>query len=992
MSKVTFSTDNEGGDRNKFSKTFGTTSSKPVFSFVEEGKRVALGEKQETHYWDTVTINGKQFLVERGDLEAEAAEIKLDQARKALTSSVVGKAQCSLCCHRFAADSLSGVISMKRVMDLRKEWGMEQQGKRFAAASYAYSKARLCLFCSQFFTSKDGDHIVRPMERQQEPLEEIIAEELHNKQGTTKKKFEVEHELNLAAGPTASVSQSSIANGQGPSVAVDGQLGGCLVDRCCQTRVEHEPWFEVVLSTVEPISTVRVFNRRDEGSSLTYRLCPFWFMLAFVNIADRPLHEAKKMAHEKIRVTKHEDLISWDLFPPVRAAVIRVQAEGLKSLQLAQVVILKAVESVAPRKLTHQKTARMLRSPGSRPGSPFLSLEPTIRPLSGTRQALKNPAFDGQTGTFFLTGLVDIADSKSVAPIANTVKPPNTAPIPKSNKLAKTVKIRPRTNGATVDSLFASTAKVYNEMNEFHAKLQKNTNHFSSEEVAALEQLFIQISKAEKKMAETAAIASSVPEPANDTGFVAELKNRMLSMSGSSSHNAQRMRSSFTPAVPSKLRAAEKIKLNLDEPLGGGDLLDRSLLLETKISGTQLNPVFRQLSVSFHTKKKKKAEHINILFSSEPFKEIFCSDVLDRLEEKLMGFASQYDLKEGLPSLKWPDFLLFLRILLEHKWRLLPKVFHMAPIKKGAHEKGSSGLVTSRRERQMQLWESSSSKLLPDMPSISTLDKRFISTAPLALETGDRTRFPPASPGSRPFTTESGFSQTREVQDFLATMNRKGTCAGPAQTLSQKNLQRLASKVIADSMEPEVDLNPTDAYRKMLQSRRQRQQVLLAETPEPDVEPRKFQKTCGLCHLSFAGGSFPTSVSLKVLSSIVQKFNSESHSTVPEAKLNGSLSQYHRIPLCTFCTQFIDPDQPDGLAKTSCDKQITGYIPFYDDRYPHAVGLVFQRSHSGHSDSGGEQGAHEDLSSSLRSKKLMKMKSQKRTQEVTQMLQPHLQS
>ncbi|CAM9898019.1 unnamed protein product, partial [Hapterophycus canaliculatus] len=56
-----------------------------------------------------------------------------------------------MCLMNFEASSVSGVITMKRILEARRDWGLAgSKSKKYAAASSLYESARLCALCSQF--------------------------------------------------------------------------------------------------------------------------------------------------------------------------------------------------------------------------------------------------------------------------------------------------------------------------------------------------------------------------------------------------------------------------------------------------------------------------------------------------------------------------------------------------------------------------------------------------------------------------------------------------------------------------------------------------------------------------------------------------------------------------------------------------------------------------------------------------------------------------
>lgn len=65
---------------------------------------------------------------------------------------------CNMCLATFESSSVSGVITMKRILEARRKWGVASpsEGGKFSSASYLYDSAKLCALCSQFFCSNKG--------------------------------------------------------------------------------------------------------------------------------------------------------------------------------------------------------------------------------------------------------------------------------------------------------------------------------------------------------------------------------------------------------------------------------------------------------------------------------------------------------------------------------------------------------------------------------------------------------------------------------------------------------------------------------------------------------------------------------------------------------------------------------------------------------------------------------------------------------------------
>lgn len=100
-------------------------------------------------------------------------------------------------------------------------------------------------------------------------------------------------------------------------------------------------------------------------------------------------------------------------------------------------------------------------------------------------------------------------------------------------------------------------------------------------------------------------------------------------------------------------------------------------------------------------------------------------------------------------------------------------------------------------------------------------------------------------------------------------------------------------------------------YGEAVSKRRERQREALRRAPEPDVEPTRAYKPCGLCQAPFPVESLGSTVSLKVLGTFLAKAGAPSERFDRKAS---RLCALHRLPLCVFCSQFFDPDFPGGIV------------------------------------------------------------------------------
>lgn len=100
-------------------------------------------------------------------------------------------------------------------------------------------------------------------------------------------------------------------------------------------------------------------------------------------------------------------------------------------------------------------------------------------------------------------------------------------------------------------------------------------------------------------------------------------------------------------------------------------------------------------------------------------------------------------------------------------------------------------------------------------------------------------------------------------------------------------------------------------YGEAVSRRRERQREALGRAPEPDVEPTRAYKPCGLCQAPFPVESLVSTVSLKVLGTFLAMAGAPSERFERKAS---RLCALHRLPLCVYCSQFFDPDYPGGVV------------------------------------------------------------------------------
>jgi hypothetical protein len=141
--------------------------------------------------------------------------------------------KCDLCEQTFESSSVSGVITMNRIVQMRREWGLTLESKRFSAPSFLYTQARLCVFCSQFFPAQDflahDEHtVMHCTSPQRSTTSRPSSLQLLHGPGTGSAPLlllrpaeAVVEETDLARRSAAKAQQSSIADNMGATVCLE---------------------------------------------------------------------------------------------------------------------------------------------------------------------------------------------------------------------------------------------------------------------------------------------------------------------------------------------------------------------------------------------------------------------------------------------------------------------------------------------------------------------------------------------------------------------------------------------------------------------------------------------------------------------------------------------------------------------------------------------------------------------------------------------------
>ncbi len=356
----------------------------------------------------------------------------------------VGKTRCALCSCYFSTASMGAVISMKSVQALRSTWGLKENSKRDLAPSFMYQKVRLCRFCGQMFKNKNskdqlGGHGVN------------IFREIELDVLKSKNEIEQVMERNLAVGGSAA--QSSTADGLLATIAIDGGT-----DMHSRTRREFEAWWECTLDNMYPIKSI-IVHKKDDGK---YKMNPFWIFVTAAPLSTLRVNESKRHAIAAAMVDDDGSKITWKLPKNTVAGNVRIQVEGVKSLQLAQVEIIKGgiegdIGAKAPVALSELKASKMMTT---------------------------------TTFSFDFIGGKKRSATRATAKTSSTSARPRTAPSP-----TRVGRI-PRRKAAPVTSLYQSTDVAYRQKKSNDQVLNNLLSSFHLSEIEAIQRAFLHFANA----------------------------------------------------------------------------------------------------------------------------------------------------------------------------------------------------------------------------------------------------------------------------------------------------------------------------------------------------------------------------------------------------------------------------------------------------------------------------------------------------------------
>ncbi|CAM9681001.1 unnamed protein product, partial [Ectocarpus sp. 13 AM-2016] len=750
---------------------------------------------------------------------------------------------------------------------------------------------------------------------------------------------------------------------------------------CSRTRRESQPWWEIDLGGAFPVRCIRVHHpdRRTEatkaGASPFVDVSPFWIMTSAGAMGDAAPEEAKQLAISSKRVGSHGKVTVWNLGVNHFAAAVRVQAEGVKSLQLARVEVIKGGGTQqAKDAVQHQLAARTdsnclphrrqhhgtfsdaSAAQGSTATSTTrLAQQNTIGGSSSSSSSNESGGDDNNENDNYNyngRGLktvkskilrfynqdrgggsaaepASVANSSSAAvpsssePMAEVaattagglghIRPQSCAAVAAGARNSSVVGERCSTTGQKrrrrradglpgedVRRLLLRAMIGYDWVDEFNGKDERVRGAFTEQDVVVLEEIFFRCAFGDNTDARATA---TVPDqslrldPGDLCGDLRRLqlqvqtnpggkgKTPMLLAVRESPNLFQLLSSGVVEALPDALTRAEAQLPQSQRPLG----LDWTRFLG--VLGLCLESVYNGTGLL-------AASAVARLFEEKT------DDKLEFLTRRRNRLPSQETVNEGARK---------------HKGKY--RGFESAPAVVGAD--GSIGVAEETPGGAMKGAKAGSGTTGSSEAAGSySAEDRSVPEAGSSIGTRDEILFEAGGSG-----TSKG-SKMREGSPATTTSaNRHGGAVasrpgGPvfgggggggdadANWGDRRKRRGGGAAALKSLLRPQERHEVVRGYGEAVCKRRERQREALRRAPEPDVEPTRAYKPCGLCQAPFPVESLGSTVSLKVLATFLAIAGAPSERF--DRKASG-LSALHRLPLCVFCGQFFDPDFPGGV-------------------------------------------------------------------------------
>ncbi|KAH8076121.1 hypothetical protein JL721_107 [Aureococcus anophagefferens] len=698
--------------------------------------------------------------------------------------------------------------------------------------------------------------------------------------------------------------QSTTVDGRGPDLAVDG-ADAAGADAASCTRREYEAWWEVDLGGSVPVVEVRVAPfRKAEPDGRPYGPAPVYvFLLGDGPLGPVRLHEARKRAKLEKFVEKMDGddaAIVWT-FPDAgaRASAVRVQVKGTRSLQLAQVTVSRAgrkhdgahATAGAPRDAASADdgapggTPNGARTPltaRSGPGTPGLDLDPARR---GRGRIVPLPSPVKHKTAFFWDATREVA-----------IKP-----LRRGRSAADF-------DAFEVDQLYWKTLLRYDRYDAEAARHRDVAGSFSGPQLRTARDLFASCSPRpeERELGEAPAV-EVLDDGDGDAPGDGDAGDPFASTAVA------------LPQSEMTRRAIEAIAMDVSRIYAG--LRRAAASLFTAASSKKQEAI-----------DKGAANLWDVLDASSCFAVATELYKLARLDE-----AEQHDKAPIMPLPPSADGDEVAAAAPPARRRSPRRPRRLATTTQRRDDRNRAARETTRALSTAAFVDRArrgapTVRLQRNPPRVKLgRNTRALLSLDASLE-DVRTALQSATP-KRLITAKKRFDLL--VAREARTPGRARSAAGAARPPGLRAPAAAPKLVVEDQYD----------YRGKLERRRANQRELLATVKPPRFVQSIEYKACGLCMLHFPSTSFWISCSHDCIIRLLERFGL-SKDDLDARGANAAALCYNRLPLCCFCSQFFDPDNEDGLAKSlNPNRDATVYEPYFDSEYPETYTSTLGANH-----------------------------------------------
>lgn len=833
-----------------------------------------------TWYGKTLRVGNKDVEVS----DVHAGQHVRHRTTRFYAQARLGFAKCALCNLHFEQSSVSGITCNSNVMQFREKRGITEEGRRFKTASNMYDEVKLCVFCTQLLSNEAVDKATKKQHGDKLGVTMVPPTE----PATLVKIEHVEESDDRLL--SAEAAQSSTCDGRHASLAVDGD--GTTASR---TRREPEAWWEADCDPRHPIREVIITLEKEVPGAIHV-------FLLLTRVGPGALKDARKRSVVAFVADGTKKCIRWTLQKPLRAAAVRIQAEGTHALQLKSLQLYRAEHDAQLGTRAEQQdrdelgrffgmmstidnqTQRNLHGPGSplqQTGSCFDST------VSRRRRVVATPLTRGKSAFFH-------DDTRLISKTRTQPTPVELSRIAKTTRFApalaaqiKRHKQPPGFESHEVDRLYWTTLLRYDHEAQLKGKRKAIAETFTQDQLKEAQHLF----------------AACAPEQLDPDEDIEALTMDVSNVYTGLRQCASGLASTAAAAEDEEDEAkAEKLKFGLFE------LLDA-------------NSCFG--------------------IAQDLYK-------LARLDEKVVDehFAEEsvasHELRGPLQlEVAWPAFLALVALVRDRSaGHTEGDVFEALDVHTDSRLVDPA--ATQRREDALR------SGCAPgDRGALKERARKQKGTPSRRLQSraGPRRRLPPSS-------------VEEELLDSRKAMRREK----PHWVASQKKFEELARKLAPDVARPKrrshlevlemrkrgkekqaVIVAPEHDFRGKKEARRRHQRQLIEEEARPRRREKRMYNACGLCLQLFPSDSYTISAPHNIIISQLKNFG------LSEAQLqqrgSESLALWsNRLPICVFCSQFLDPDEDSGMAlRVRADRDPTTYQPFFDAAYPDTYTSTMRR-------------------------------------------------